>query len=195
MLSLLFRRAKYKGNTDEELLIFFKSSADNRIIGELYERYGHLVFGVCLNLLPSREIAEDTTMRVFEILPDKLLHHDITYFKSWLYRVTQNECYMYLRRTKKESVEFEMSQFADLEDNAEQVIHQEVKLEALEKAIDQLKGEQKKAIQLFYLEERSYKEISESENWDIKKVKSLIQNAKRNLKLLVEKEYAAQFVS
>jgi RNA polymerase sigma-70 factor, ECF subfamily len=195
MLSLLFRRAKYKGNTDEELLILFKTSLDNRIIGELYERYSHLVFGVCLNILPSRELAEDTVMHIFELLPERILRHDIAFFKSWLYRVTQNECYMHLRKGKKEFNAIDINQTPAQDNEEEQHFYLEVKIEALEKAIDQLKGEQKKAVQLFYLEELSYKEISDRENWDLKKVKSLIQNAKRNLKLILEKEYANQFVS
>lgn len=195
MLSLLFRRAKYKGNTDDELLKLFKSSSDKKIIGEFYERYGHLVFGVCLKILPSKEEAEDLAMSLFEKLAEKMHQHEITYFKSWLYRVTQNECFMYLRKQKIRVSDVDLSRIEHEESEKELNQYKEEQLGALEKAIAQLKGEQRRAVQLFYLEERSYKEISELEHWELKKVKSLVQNAKRNLKLLVEKEYANQFVS
>ena len=59
-------------------------------------------------------------------------------------------------------------------------------LEALKKCIDQLKNEQKECIKLFYLEEKCYQEIAESTNYELKKVKSYIQNGKRNLKICME---------
>ena len=52
----------------------------------------------------------------------------------------------------------------------------------LDHALDQLNKEQQKCIRLFYLEKRSYNEIANITGMDLKKVKSHIQNGKRNLK-------------
>ena len=54
--------------------------------------------------------------------------------------------------------------------------------------MEQLPGEQKLAIKLFYLEEKCYKEIAETTNTDINKVRSFIQNGRRNLKICMEKQ-------
>jgi len=59
-------------------------------------------------------------------------------------------------------------------------------MEALKKCIGELKSEQKECITLFYLEEKCYQEIAEELNFDLKKVKSHIQNGKRNLKICME---------
>ena len=57
----------------------------------------------------------------------------------------------------------------------------------LKKCIDSLSSEQKQCIQLFYYKEKCYKEISDITKYNIKKVKSYIQNGKRNLKNCMEK--------
>ena len=66
----------------------------------------------------------------------------------------------------------------------------EVALEAdltkLETCISQLNNEQQQCIKLFYLEKKCYQEVSEQTGFALKKVKSFIQNGRRNLKICVE---------
>jgi len=57
---------------------------------------------------------------------------------------------------------------------------------ALQECIQALKKEQKACIELFYYENRCYREISDILNIEEKKVKSYLQNAKRNLKICLE---------
>ena len=63
---------------------------------------------------------------------------------------------------------------------------------ALENCIEKLKGEQKKCIQQFYFENKCYNEIARNLLLDEKKVKSHLQNAKRNLKLCLEEKHVEQ---
>ena len=67
----------------------------------------------------------------------------------------------------------------------EEVNSHEVNLSQLEKAISALEHEQKECIELFYLKEKSYKEVAEITGYSINQVKSSIQNGKRNLKILM----------
>ena len=62
----------------------------------------------------------------------------------------------------------------------------EERIEKLHKALRFLKTEQRACVELMYLEKKSYFEIAEATGYSIKKVKSYIQNGKRNLKLLLE---------
>mmetsp|Transcript_8089 Transcript_8089/g.8900 ORF Transcript_8089/g.8900 Transcript_8089/m.8900 type:complete len:109 (+) Transcript_8089:3-329(+) len=98
--------------------------------------------------------------------------------------VTKNECLMLLR--KKGRVTAELTKELEASDELELTIKKEEQLNALEEAIDDLKEEQQSCIKLFYLESRSYQEISALLQLDLKKVKSAIQNGKRNLKLNLE---------
>ena len=182
---MLFRkRTTYHLLSDEDLVSNYRNESSNEIIGEIYKRYGHLVMGTCMKYLKNRADAEDMTMTLFEKLPYKLKNHTVDRFKSWLYMVTKNECLMLLR--KKGHVSSEITKELEANDELHIVEAKEVQYEILEEAIGELKEEQRKCIELFYIESKSYQEITALLQLDIKKVKSAIQNGKRNLKLTLE---------
>lgn len=181
---ILSKRKKYKQLIDSQLIELFRSSADKLILAEIYNRYGHLVFGTCLKYLKNTENAEDITMIIFEKLHDKVSTNDIQYFKSWLYMVTKNECLMYLRKRKLDTTELIMEPSSENEVDFD--ADKEKQLVALEGSIEELKDPQKTCIELFYIKGMSYTEIAVQLNLEIKKVKSAIQNGKRNLKLILE---------
>ncbi|MBP9740871.1 MAG: sigma-70 family RNA polymerase sigma factor, partial [Chitinophagaceae bacterium] len=66
------------------------------------------------------------------------------------------------------------------------VLEKEQNLQSLENCIEELNTDQKKSIQLFYLENKCYNEISEVTGIEWNKVRSLIQNGRRNLKICME---------
>lgn len=63
----------------------------------------------------------------------------------------------------------------------------EIQLQQLEEGIKTLNPEQQECISLFYLQDKSYVEVAEITGYDLNKVKSYIQNGKRNLKIYLEK--------
>ena len=154
------------------------------IFAEIYLRYGHLVFGTMMKYLKNVSAAEDVTMQLFEKLGKKILQSEINNFKSWLYVVTKNEALQYLRKNQfsTQEITVELESIDDLTIT----IDKEIQYELLEKELSQLKEVQQRCIRLFYLEKRSYQEISGKLSLPIKKVKSAIQNGKRNLKLNLE---------
>lgn len=178
------KRKKYQQLEDQALLDLFVQSGDSIIIGEFYRRYGHLVMGTAMKYLKNQFDAEDLVMNLFEKLPLKLKSHRVNHFKSWLYMVTKNECLMILR--KKNGLSTELKVELEASNEMDLVLEKEAQLIALEAAIEDLKDDQKTCIQLFYLESKSYQEITELLKLDLKKVKSAIQNGKRNLKLILE---------
>ena len=181
---LFSKRNKYKILSDEELLLLYKNKQSSEVIGEYYQRYGHLVMGTSMKYLKNKFDAEDLVMHLFEKLPKKLLSHNITNFKSWLYMVTKNECLMLLR--KKGNLTSSLTKELEDTDELNLKIEKETQIKMLEDAIEDLKAEQKECIKLFYIESKSYQEITETLRLDIKKVKSAIQNGKRNLKINLE---------
>lgn len=181
------KQKKYKLKTDEELVTLYKLERSSTCIAIIYERYGHLVMGTCMKYLKNEVESQDITMQIFEELHSKLLKHDINYFKSWLYMVTKNECFMFLRKSKSQNIT-DFSESYDVEQTIEDVQAKEKSLELLENAIEDLKPEQKRCVKLFYLEEKSYQQISAELNLSLMQVKSAIQNGKRNIKLQLEKQ-------
>lgn len=175
---------KYKQLSDDELPEAFCNLNADRVLSEIYKRFGHLMFGTCLKYLDSREEAEDCVMELFEKLPEKLKSHSISHFKSWLYMVTKNECLMKIRKKKINTLPINNELLeGSLEGEKEMKVLLEQKIDALYDAINALKEEQKLVIQKFYLEKKSYVEVSHEMQLPLKTVKSAIQNGKRNLKM------------
>jgi RNA polymerase sigma-70 factor (ECF subfamily) len=175
--------------TDEELLNAFKRTADQEMLAQLYLRYTDLVYGVCMKYFKNAEISKDAVMNTYQELLTKLQTNEVQNFKSWLYVVVKNYCLMQLRKEKKNiTVEFtpavmQSEDFTHLDD----VLEKENELKKLEFCIEHLPVEQKQSIQLFYLENKCYNEIVETTGYDWNKVRSLIQNGRRNLKVCMEK--------
>lgn len=177
---------------DEALLIRYQQTGDKALIGALFNRYVHLVYGLCLKYLKDRDAAQDTVMTIFESLFKKLLDHDVKYFKSWLYMVAKNYCLMELRKagTSKDLNGSIMESEVFLHPIEEMPADVTDDLDAMEKCLEQLRDDQQKCLRMFYLQELSYEEVSTKTTFALKKVKSYIQNGKRNLKICIEKEHA-----
>ncbi|HEY2726522.1 MAG TPA: sigma-70 family RNA polymerase sigma factor [Parafilimonas sp.] len=175
--------------TDEELLNAFKENADQEMLAQLYVGYTDLVYGVCMKYLKDAEAAKDAVMNIYQELLTKLQTNEVANFKSWLYVVAKNHCLMQLRKEKKMvTVEFTptVMQLENFE-HLDSVLEKENELKRLEFCIEHLPEEQKQSVQLFYLENKCYNEIAEQTGIEWNKVRSLIQNGRRNLKICMEK--------
>lgn len=139
-----------------------------------------------MKYLKQVENAEDITMQIFGELGGKLIRHEIQHFKSWLYQVTRNECLQFLRKYKPGSITV-IEQLSQPTEECNDTNELEQHLQLLEEVIPQLKEEQQICIRLFYLEQKSYNEISEQLSLSLNAVKSAIQNGKRNLKIKMER--------
>jgi len=192
-VSLTKKETKFSSITDEALLGLFRDSGNMEVIGEIYRRYAHLVLGVCLKYLKDQESAQDATMQIFEKLMVDLKTNRIENFKSWLYTVAKNFCLMGIRKNASEHRHMELilensdEKFVEIwEELHLNDVDDEKRLAALTFALTQLNQEQRTCVQLIYLENKSYKEISDITGMDITNVKSHIQNGKRNLRILLE---------
>ncbi len=187
----------YNEYTDNQLLQKFTITKQNEWLSLLFQRYTLLVYGVCMKYLKDEQNAKDATQQVFEKCFMELHKYDVTYFKSWLYQITKNYCFMQLRnRPGKHNIDIDTVQDIAKEKNeAEEKSEIELKnltLEIMHQCINELTNEQKQCVAFFYLEKKSYQEIAESLNMNYLQVKSFIQNGKRNLKILIEKKLQQQ---
>jgi RNA polymerase sigma-70 factor, ECF subfamily len=189
---------KRRNISDEELLKEFAESRDLSVLGELYSEYMHLVYGVCLKYLKNRDESMDAVMQIFEKLIIEIPKHKIENFKSWLHVVTKNYCLMQIRSQKsheEKQNEWLTDAIVFMENNPllHPIDENNPELDkALADCIQKLKTEQKNCINQFYYENRCYNEIAINLGLDEKKVKSHLQNAKRNLKLCLEEKNVGQ---
>ena len=178
--------------TDQDLLDAFGKKQDLDDLAELFNRYVHLVYGVCIKYLKNKDDAQDAVMQIFEKLIGDVNRFEIKNFKSWLYVFSKNFCLMKIRSSKAGLSIKQMGEMQEVMENELLVHHDdetnslEENLQALEKCIETLVAEQKQCVSLFFLKEMSYKQIIEQTGLEIKKVKSYLQNGKRNLKICME---------
>lgn len=182
-----FFQRKISNLSDEELLARYQKQDNKKWVGVLFDRYAHLVFGVCMKYLKDQHRAEEAMQNLFEKLISKLKDQDVKNFRGWLHTVARNECLMILRKKGPVTTQVEESLLSVTEESDQPLI-KEARLEKLELAIESLKPDQQRCIRLFYLEEKSYRQIVESTDFTLKEVKSHIQNGKRNLKNALENE-------
>ena len=183
--------------TDGELIAKYLDENNMEALGVLYQRYMHLVYGVCLKYLKNREESKDAVIQIFEKLIAEIKKHEVKNFKSWLYVLTKNFCLMELRKSganERKIQKYFNENFMDSDENLHPIDETDnlALNSALQKCIEKLKNGQKQCIKLFYYEEKCYQEIADFMSISLKEVKSFIQNGKRNLKICLENNYAEE---
>ena len=184
---LLINKQKYKEISDNDLLLKYRKTKRKLIIEEIFNRYAQLIYGVCLKYSNTYSVCKDVLITIIEILMKEASVKEIKNLKSWLFIVTRNECF-------KNNREIQKVQYNSIDECNKDLYYEKKEEESmysdaiLLSTIEELKEEQKQCLKLFYFEKKSYNEISELTNYDVKKVKSYIQNAKRNLKIILSKK-------
>jgi len=192
-LKLFTKNNKLK-HSDKELINLYKSTGNSIYVGELFQRYTHLISALAYQFIQNSTETEDAVMEIFEILLHDLKIYEVENFKSWLYSVTKNHALKVCKKTKQNRTineelknnEHDIVEFDDEITLSNEKI-KEIQLLKLEEAIKQLSDDQKICIELFFLKDKSYAEIVEETGYNMNQVKSYIQNGKRNLKVYLEK--------
>lgn len=171
------------------LINSFKTSGDIEVLGEIYQRYMDMTYSVCLKYLRDSEASKDAVMDIFEELNEKLKKHEVVNFRSWLYSVVKNHCLMKLRAHAVNKPVILDENLMQLQEGLHQqdVEEKEWQLNRMTECIARLVAEQKRTIELFYLQQKCYNEICEITGYEWNKVRSLVQNGRRNLKICMER--------
>ncbi|HSV10779.1 MAG TPA: sigma-70 family RNA polymerase sigma factor, partial [Hanamia sp.] len=154
---------KHNDITDAELLQNFYKDHDNKWLGILLPRYTMLLLGVCMKYLKNEEDARDCVQQIFLKVINELQKYKVDYFKSWIYMIAKNHCLMKLRGNKNVSVELNEKIIPAEEEQIDKTdsVEKEALLIKMQEAIKQLNPEQQECVNLFYLQKKSYSEVSE----------------------------------
>lgn len=198
-LNMLFFKKKHKPQSETDLLREYRQTGDLSILGKLYEPHMEMVFAIAMKYFKDEEEAKDTVMALFEELIPKLRTHEVENFKAWLGMVARNYCLMALRKrsplTPRGGIfedDDENSDINFMEFSANEHLTDDWDLEQnltkLEDCLQTLNQEQKQSVELFFMQEKTYQEVSQLTGFEINKVKSYLQNGKRNLKICIENQ-------
>lgn len=178
----------YHQLSDEDLILHYKSTLDNQYVGLLFKRYSHVVYGISLKYLKHRQDAEDMMVTVFEKLLDVLVEKKVDTFRTWLFVLVRNQCISRLRSMKTEMQRKERyTEYLAQLKTPEHIFGDDyVRMRDEEEAVlmmimKDLPAKQRICIQYFYFENKSYLQIAEILGEKVGKVRSYIQNGRRNL--------------
>jgi RNA polymerase sigma-70 factor (ECF subfamily) len=160
----------------------------------LYEEYKLLVYNLALNYVQHADDAQDITQEVFVKIYRNFQKHDLakSSMKTWIYQITINHCIDFIRSKKSKKRFGFISSLFHTESNEPLVeaadfnhpgvaAEDKEEIQLLFKLINELPENQKTALILSKIEDRSQKEVAEIMNTSMKAVESLIQRAKQSL--------------
>ena len=200
MFLKLFRKPKSSAdrsrNDPADYIAAYRATGDLVVLGELYEQHMDLVYAVCFNYLRDEEEAKDAVMNLFEQLVTDLRRHEVQQFSPWLHSVARNYCLMQLRKSQAHpKIALATGAGIDMDDEPIRRLltdetdtpDLEEDLTLMEACLQTLPVEQQTCLTLFYLERKTYTEVADLTGYDLKQVKSYLQNGRRNLKICMQK--------
>lgn len=186
---LRFLRPNIPEHLSDEQLLADYLAGNPRALGMLYERYMPMVYGVCMKIFRDAGKSEDAVMSIYEELTHKVKAHEIGAFRGWLYVLARNHCLMEWRKAQRRPTDHHAPEDMVRYDAIEPVFEYELPQgpSSLERCLAELSEQQRRCVQWFYYEDKSYKEIADLMTEELGKVRSHIQNGKRNLRICMEK--------
>lgn len=182
---------------DDELLQSLTKDNYGDIVNEIFNRYSHILYGVCYKYLKNTEESKDAVQSIFEKIFIDLSNHTVKNLKSWLFVVAKNYCLMHIRKRQLDLKELTPESTTNVlyklyQEELGQKIDDEVAEDQISKMLalmEKLSSQQGICLSLMYLEDKSYKEIADITGFGMNEVKSHIQNGKRNLRKLLTDVY------
>jgi RNA polymerase sigma-70 factor (ECF subfamily) len=192
-----FWRRNYRKLTDDQIVQAFGASGREAYFDELFERYHTLIYGLCLNLTKHRENSKDLTLITFQKAHAELLRKAPNRFDHWLFTLCRNECMRFLRKAKQE--ERNVRAWSSMKGTQEEVteseafrrkLYEQELLEdrLLKNGIATLSSEQKRCLQLFIYERKTYREIAKITGYSLTQVQNYLQNGRLKLKRWIEQQ-------
>ncbi len=175
-----------KDLSDEKLveIICYK---DKEVFSEIIKRYQNKIFNYVNYLTQDQEKTKEIVQETFIKCYINLNGFNIKKkFSSWLYRIAHNETMNFFNKNKKQISLNEKINLSDDYNIEEELVKKEIK-KNLEKCLEKLPIIYKETIILYYLEERSYEEISDILKIPIGTVSVRINRSKSLLKKICQK--------
>lgn len=158
-------------------LIQKAKKGDALALNELMERHKSVAYSIAFKYLKNKEDAEDVTQNAFILVLKSIKKfRNESKFSTWLYKIVYRECLKVLK-SKNQTVEY-VPQFAKVAPQTE-VQEEEV---AIDELLTHLKPNEYTVISLFYLKEKSIKEISQITSFSQPNIKVMLHRARTKLK-------------
>ena len=156
-------------------------------LGDLYERYNQMVFGLCLRMTGDMSEAEDLTQDVFIQLLQKVgTYRGESRFSTWLYRLTVNQVLMHFRnRIRRREVPCLLDELSATRIVRHSFSHQVMDRITIDTALEKLPFGSRSVFVKFDVEGYNHQEIAELFGFSTGNSKSQLHKARRKLRKLL----------
>src|SRR6476469_9878489 len=188
-------RAKAKldhRQTDEAALVRRIQAQDEMAFREIVERYQAKVFSIIYGILRNRNDAEDIAQQVFAKIYFSIKNFDFrSSLLTWIYKITVNECYDYLRKKRVRKLVYESDFTAEdslLMENSEPSMDlkapvdvQLAQRDLITKLLSKISDEDRSLILLKEVEGHSVEELSQMTGMNENTIKVKLFRARQKL--------------
>lgn len=179
-------------NTEEAALVRRVQAQDEMAFREIVERYQAKVFSIIYGILRNRNDAEDIAQQVFAKIYFSIGNFDFrSSLLTWIYKITVNECYDYLRKKRVRKLVYEsdfsaedslrMENSEPATDQAPAVDHQLAQHDLILKLLAKLSEEDRSLMLLKEVEGHSVEELSEMTGMNENTIKVKLFRARQKL--------------
>lgn len=183
---MFLRRKAITDRSDHDLVLLLRKG-HQVALGQLWDRYAHLLYGVGMKYLRDPERSKDEVVELFAGLTELVKKHEVQNFRPWIHTVMRNRCLQVLRSSKPNAALPDVDLRSTVTEDTEEGLLHEATLQQLEIAIAQLVPEQRSCIELFHLQRFSYQQVTERTGFSLEQVRSHLQNGRRNLKIIMQR--------
>ncbi len=183
-------------NFDDKYLIDQIVRSDTGAVEELYSRYGRYVFSLALNIVGSREAAEEITQDVFTRVWEKARTYNAVRaaVSTWIMRITRNRSIDVLRQKKSRAGQ-DVEEWKNMyqhtlpqDEQPEIAAENNWKLLKVRLALSKLPKEQQEVLAFAYFKGYSHTEIADVLKEPVGTVKTRIRLAMQKLRRELSKE-------
>lgn len=183
----------------DEKLIERVRDKDQELYAEVVKRYENQLFRYAQYVIGDSEKATDAVQNAFIKAFVNLQSFDTDKkFSSWMYRIVHNEAVNIIRKESRqfslEGLTWSEKFFARL-DNVEADISEQEMKKLLQEGLKELSVKYRSPLYLYYIEDKSYEEISEVLRMPVGTVGTRINRGKRYLKEILEKKGGSEYVT
>lgn len=153
-------------------------SGDSEALTTLIDKYKDIAYNLALSIVKNREDAKDITQDSFlKVLENIHRFRSDSKFSTWLYRIVYNQAIGF----SKKGSHSDTADYSVLVDTSTENEYQEHKIQELYKAINLLDDSERNIIMLFYLAEKSIKEIVQITGLSLSNIKVILHRARKKL--------------
>jgi RNA polymerase sigma-70 factor (ECF subfamily) len=179
-------------NTEEAALVRRVQAQDEMAFREIVDRYQAKVYSIIYGILRNRNDAEDIAQQVFAKIYFSIKNFDFrSSLLTWIYKITVNECYDYLRKKRVRKLVYESDFTAEdslLMENSEPsrdlkapVDVQLAQRDLITKLLSKISDEDRSLILLKEVEGHSVEELSQMTGMNENTIKVKLFRARQKL--------------